>query len=242
MRTSVRQLARHAVGRAVLHSAACHAVVSAFVGRAIAAPRTSVVLNCVETSIFRPSPVNTARQRFLYFGRFVAEKGVDVLLRAVALAAGSGTDVALDLVGAGPLESAYRALTAALGIEARVRFRGPLRGGALADAVRESLAVVVPSVWDEAFGIVAAEAICCGRIALVSDLGGLPEVVEGLGTCVPAGDAQAWAGALRRARDDDRWREEVEGRLPAAAARFTPERLGAAYLSIYQQALAAGRL
>jgi len=235
---AARQLGRHAVGRAALHLAAAHGAVSAYVARILAAPRTRVVLNCVETSLFYPAPAKGERRRFLFFGRFVAEKGVDVLLRAVAMAVESGADIALDLVGGGPLEGEYRARVRSLGLEERVAFRGVLRGESLADAVRESLAVVVPSVWDEAFGIAAAEAIACGRVALVSDAGGLPEVVEGLDTAVPPGDTEAWARALRRAREDEGWREGIEKRLPAVAARFTPERLAQDYLSIYGRVLA----
>jgi glycosyltransferase involved in cell wall biosynthesis len=193
---------RHALARASLPAAAAHVGVSRFVERTIRAPRSAVVHNCADTAVFHPEPAQRPGERFLFVGRFVAEKGVDTLLRAVATCARIGSPVALDLVGAGPLEGAYRRLARQADIERWVTFRGPVRGAALAEAMRESLAVVVPSVWDEAFGIVAAEAISCGRLALASAVGGLPEVLDGLDCTAPPGDDASWARLLLRTRDD----------------------------------------
>jgi glycogen(starch) synthase len=231
-----RQLARLPLARASLHLAAANVSVSGAVQRVLQAPQSSVIFNCADTEVFRPGPATTDRRRFLFLGRFVGEKGVEIVLRAVALDRAAGGSVELDLVGAGPLEGAYREQVRASGIEDRVRFRGPLRGEPLAQAIRDSLAVVVPSVWDEAFGIVAAEALACGRIALVSDRGGLPEVVEGLGTTVPAADPKAWATALRRAAVDVEWRSEVERRIEKTVP-YPPDRHAAAYVKVYADAM-----
>lgn len=235
---AARQLARHFLARFAQGTASGHVAVSRFVRDVIAMPRSSVIYNCVDTSVFVKEGSPASRERFLFVGRFVAEKGVDVLLRAVALSARLGSPVLLDLVGAGPLEDGYRRLVRELEIDRFVAFRGPLRGTALATAMRESLAVVVPSTWDEAFGIVAAEAISCGRLALVSNAGGLPEVVQGLECVAPPGDEGAWARLLVRVRDDGAWRSEMEARLPALAARFTEEAFGSAYVGLYEKVLA----
>jgi glycosyltransferase involved in cell wall biosynthesis len=106
--------------------------------------------------------------------------------------------------------------------------------------IRASAAVVVPSQWDEAFGIVAAEALACGRVALVSDRGGLPEIVEGLETVVPAGDIPAWANIMRRAVTDRDWREATERKAIERADRFSPRRFAEGYLDAYGRALAGG--
>jgi glycosyltransferase involved in cell wall biosynthesis len=103
--------------------------------------------------------------------------------------------------------------------------------------MRESLAVVVPSTCDEAFGIVAAEAISSGRLAVVSNVGGLPEVVDGLECVAPPGDEEAWARLLMRVRDDDAWRSGMEARLSGLAARFTEAAYGNAYVELYERVL-----
>jgi len=234
---AARQLTRYPLGRAQVHLAHANVAVSEFVGRVVDAPRTSIVHDCADTSVFKPRAGSRERTRLLFLGRFVGEKGVDTLLRAVAHSWQDGEGVLLDLVGSGPLERAYRSLIDELGIGDRVRFEGPLRGEPLAEAIRSSIAVVVPSTWDEAFGIVAAEALSCGRLAIVSARGGLPEVVEGMDTVVPEGDAAAWAAALNRAAHDAAWRTSQEQRTAAAAARFTPDRFVAGYVRVYEKVL-----
>lgn len=71
-------------------------------------------------------------------------------------------------------------------------------------AWRRSLLGVVPSIWPEPFGIVAIEAMACGRPVVASRTGGLPDVVvDGeSGILVPPGDAEALATALQRLIDD----------------------------------------
>jgi glycosyltransferase involved in cell wall biosynthesis len=212
--------------------------VSRFVERVIRVPRSRVVYNCADNSIFHPDPSRQVGERFLFIGRFVAEKGVDTLLRAVARCARLGSPVGVDLVGAGPLEESYRRMSRDLSIERWVAFRGRLHGEDLPSAIRGSLAVVVPSHCDEAFGLVAAEAISCGRLALVSGVGGLPEIVEGLDCTAPPGDDDAWARLLLRARDDSAWRARNERRLPPLASRFTEGAFAQGYLRVYEDVLA----
>lgn len=233
----LRQLGRHAAARASLRLAGAHVAVSRFVMEKIAAPRSSVIYNCADTTVFTPEPGRPAGARFLFVGRFVSEKGVDVLLHALALCARNGSPVELDLVGSGPLERDLRRLTSELGIQRMVSFRGRLHGSELAECMRGSLAVLVPTLSDEAFGIVAAEAMACGRIALVSRTGGLPEVVAGTDCAIPAGDIDAWASALLRAKADAQWRARTEAQLPSIAARFTETRNAEQYLSVYEQAI-----
>jgi glycosyltransferase involved in cell wall biosynthesis len=239
---AARQIVRHAVARSTLGLCAVHVAVSEFVARTIRAPRTVVVHNCADTSMFLPGPRVRAADRLLFVGRFVAEKGLPLLLQALALATEQGARLGLDLVGAGPLEPEMRDLAKALGLEHIVRFRGVLRGQALVQAIRDSAAVVVPSQWHEAFGIVAAEAIACGRVAIVSDRGGLSEVVEGLGTAIPADDPLAWARMMRRVVEDDEWRKATEKRALECAARFSPHRFVEGYLAAYHRALMGARM
>lgn len=232
-----RQLVRHTAARASLGLVAANVAVSAFVCDQIAAPRSTIVYNCADTSVFVPEPGARAGERFLFIGRFVREKGIDVLLRAVARCAAVGTPVGLDLVGGGPMTEELRRTVHERKLEPWVTFRGRLSGHALAAAIRSSLAVVVPSTWDEAFGIVAAEAISCGRPAIVSAAGGLPEVVDDASCTVPAGDDEAWANALLRVRTNTAWRESVERRLPVVAARFTESRHVEGYLEVYRRVI-----
>ena len=133
-----------------------------------------------------PEPVD-----LLYAGQLLRGKGMQILLRALALMRRPRT---LDVVGTGNMETELRALADSLGIAGRVRWRG------FSDDVPAWMAaaacVVVPSVWQEPYGLVAAEAVALGRPVIASDIGGLPEACGGKAVLVPPGDPADLAAAL----------------------------------------------
>ena len=129
----------------------------------------------------------------LYVGQLVRGKGVHLLLEAMAR---MKTRRTLDIVGAGNMEGRLRTLAGRLGLGGRVRFDGfqpDPQGWMLA-----AKCVVVPSFWQEPYGLVAAEAVALGRKVVAFDIGGLPEACGGRATLVPAGDVAALARALDR--------------------------------------------
>jgi glycosyltransferase involved in cell wall biosynthesis len=167
------------------------------------------------------------------------DKGLDVLLDALARLARPFTAA---IAGAGPAEGALRARARELGLQDRVRFPGWLAPPELDALYARALAVIVPSVWDEPFGLVGLEAMAHGRAVLASDVGGIREwLADGrTGRLVPPGDARALAATL------ERWlatptEAETLGRagLERAAREFTPAR----HLDGLERVLArAGRL
>jgi glycogen(starch) synthase len=133
-----------------------------------------------------PGPVD-----LLYAGQLLRGKGVHVLLRAMALMRRPQT---LDVVGTGNFEPYLRQLAERLGVAERVRWRGAVPNAA--DWMAAASCVVVPSVWQEPYGLVAAEAVALGRPVVASDVGGLPEACGGRAVLVPPGDVAALAAAL----------------------------------------------
>ena len=120
------------------------------------------------------------RTGLLYVGRLSREKGVGVLLDAVA-----GTGMPLRIVGEGQERAALEARA-----PANVRFLGAL---SRADVLREmasARALVVPSLWYEGFPMVVVEAFAQGTPVIASEIGGLAEVVRTgkTGAVVPPGD------------------------------------------------------
>jgi glycosyltransferase involved in cell wall biosynthesis len=137
--------------------------------------------------------------------RLAPEKGVDLLIRAMARV---GRDALLLLAGDGPGADKCRALAASLGLSDHVRFLG------LRDDVERIYAaadvVVMPSLWDEAFGLVVVEAMAAGRAVVVTRSGAMPELVAGgRGIVVPKRDELAMAGAIGRLLDDDALRARM---------------------------------
>lgn len=148
-------------------------------------------------------PPPPAAPRLAAVARLVPIKGLDVLLRAFALARRELPELELELAGAGPLEGELRAAA-----PPGVTFLG--RVSPVAPVYERNAIVVVPS-RGEGFGMVALEAAERGRAAVVSDVGGLPEIVAHgeTGLVVPVGDADALGGAIVELAGD-----------PARAARF----------------------
>ncbi len=104
----------------------------------------------------------------------------------------------------------------------RVRFLGTVSLAALIRAYRAADLVVLPSIWQESYGLPVAEAMACGVPVLASASGGVPELIEDgtTGRLFPRLDRQALARALREMSADPARLREM-GR----AARVRAERL-----------------
>ena len=129
----------------------------------------------------------------LYVGQLIRGKGVHLLLAAMAKMKSKRT---LDIVGTGNMEGELKALAERLGLAGRVRFNGFQKSPQ--DWMRGAKCVVVPSFWQEPYGLVAAEAVALGRPVVAFAIGGLPEACQGKATLVPPGDVDALASALDR--------------------------------------------
>ena len=129
----------------------------------------------------------------LYVGQLIRGKGVHLLLEAMAKMKSRRT---LDIVGTGNMEGELKALAERLGLAGRVRFNGFQKSPQ--DWMRGAKCVVVPSFWQEPYGLVAAEAVALGRPVVAFAIGGLPEACQGKATLVPPGDVDALASALDR--------------------------------------------
>jgi glycosyltransferase involved in cell wall biosynthesis len=158
----------------------------------------------------------------VYFGKLLHNKGVHVLLESLA-----GMGARTVIVGFGD----YRAELEDMARDLRVLFTGPLEHRHLVHLLALADACVVPSIFPEAFGMVAAEAAAAGCPPLVARHSGLAEVAEGLEAEYPdslrelASFASGDAADLRRklarllALDGDE-RESIR----AAARRAAVER------------------
>jgi glycosyltransferase involved in cell wall biosynthesis len=137
----------------------------------------------------------------VYFGKLLLNKGVHVLLEALA-----GVDARAVIVGFGDYRRELEALASP-----PVLFTGPLEHRHLVHLLALADACVVPSIFPEAFGMVAAEAAAAGCPPLVARHSGLAEVADGLGAEYPAhlrdlasftsGDVEDLRGKLMRLLD-----------------------------------------
>jgi glycogen synthase len=139
------------------------------------------------------------RPRVLFLGRLHEQKGVDVLVRAVAALPG----VQLLLAGDGPERSALRRLAARLGVGDRVRFLGFVPRGQVPALLCAADVLALPSRYEE-LGTAAIEGMRAGVPVVAADTGGISSTVtDGVtGLLVPPGQPEALAAAVRRVLDD----------------------------------------
>ena len=190
------------------------------------------------TELFTPSGIR-APDRLLFVGRLNAQKGIDLLLRAVGA---MHTRAQLDVVGDGPDAESMRGLAASLGIADRVTWHGALPQTALPELYRRAAALIVPS-RDEGLGLVAVEAQLCETPVIAFDSGGLRDIVEHAVTGILVSVFSA--EALARAADELLGNSDRAAALGAAGRRaalavFSPDAVARSYESIYRAAVGAG--
>ncbi len=112
----------------------------------------------------------------VYFGKLIENKGVQLLLEAL-----DGLDARAVVVGFGDYRGELERQA-----RGRVLFTGPFEHRHLAHLLPLADVAVVPSIFPEAFGMVAAEAAACGCPPLVARHSGLAEVADGLADEYPA--------------------------------------------------------
>jgi glycosyltransferase involved in cell wall biosynthesis len=147
---------------------------SAAVGRELGLPHL-VIPNTYDDSLFRLRPDVQRDQDLLFVGRLVSDKGIDLLVDALGRLAEEHFKPSLTIVGSGAEETALRNRVDELGLGRQITFAGSLRGEALAKAMNKHRIMVVPSRWQEPFGIVALEGLASGCRIVASNGGGLPE-------------------------------------------------------------------
>ena len=132
----------------------------------------------------------------------VAEKGQDVMLRALPQIARSLPEAVLVLAGDGPDRALCTDLAERLGVSARVRFTGHRTD--VPELLAMADAVAAPSTCEEAMPFVALEAHAARRPIVVSRSGGLSELIEDgvSGLIVERGDERALAAAIVRVLTD----------------------------------------
>lgn len=149
-----------------------------------------------------PNPFNSGKYQIseiyddyaLFFGRFVEEKGVDILIRAAAHA----PDVKIKIIGDGQEELSLRKLVDQLNLH-NVEFLGALWGDELDAILKRARFVVVPSLWHENFPYVINQAFAFGKAVIGANRGGIPELVAHgeRGLIYKANDEIALAAAMQ---------------------------------------------
>lgn len=187
--------------------------------------------------LINPVPELPAGQRqaagyFLYAGRLSNEKGIDVLLKALA-----GSNYKLKIAGRGPQENALRQLAKDLKLSEQVDFLGQQGREQLAKLLDGAIALTVPSIWYENMPLNILEALGRGCPVVASRIGGIPEIINNQinGWLAEPGDSKSWLAALERASQADQIKFSQQAK--ESVDRYNWNQHFLAIEAIYQQLL-----
>jgi glycosyltransferase involved in cell wall biosynthesis len=196
----------------------------------------------VDPDIFRPAPKAAGRGFIVgYAGRLVEEKGVDLLLDALAGLEGMWRAY---ILGSGPERDALQTQARQLRLADRVSFDEQIPSSQMPAFYQQLDALVVPSRtrpnWKEQFGRVLIEAMACGVPVIGSDSGEIPNVIAGSGLIFPEGESGALRVHLAQLLRDAELRAELrrKGR-ERVVNHYTQAQIAAQTFQVYQEILAA---
>lgn len=193
--------------------------------RGVTHPRATVLPYFVPDDWRVAAPPDGGRDRFLFVGRLVKEKGLQTLLPLFR----DRPAVDLDVVGDGPFRGALERSAAAV---PNVRFHGALGADAIRGYLARARGLLVPSLFPETLGYVVLEAWSQATPVLVSPAGALADLVAGGGGIV-CPSAASFAERM------DQWIQRPEGAAEIgrlgwqrSAGEFAEDKHVAAYIDL----------
>jgi glycogen(starch) synthase len=208
-----------------------------------ALPHSVVILHGIEdltvSARSLTSPTRDAgRISFAYVGRFVSEKGIELLLDAARLLKEEKLDFQIQLIGDGPERAKLEEKLVRDQLESCVHITGFLTGAAFSEALQSVRVIVMPSVWEETAGLAAIEQMMRGRLVIAAQIGGLGEVVGDSALTFPAGNAEALADCMRKVLRDPSLIDSLGSKARSRAlACFGHARMIEEHANVYREAL-----
>ena len=196
----------------------------------------------VDPEIYTPRDQSAPNERPVigYAGRLVNEKGVDVLIEAVARLKSRAPR--LQIIGNGSERSRLEHLASYKGIRDRVTFRGQIASADMPEAIRQLDLLVIPSRtrpnWKEQFGRIIIEAMASGVPVLGSDSGEIPNVIGNPDLVFPEDNVDALTRKLDQLVADQELRLELsKWARQRVLDHFTQASVARRYYNVYRMML-----
>ena len=181
------------------------------------------VLPPIPQSLATTQPLPPSEEpEILFVGQVIRGKGVDLLLRALAMQKRSWHAT---IVGTGNHLDRCKALAQDLEIADQVAFTGWVNHAELETYYQRAMFTVVPSRWPEPFGMVGIEAMARARPVVGFAAGGIPDWLDDgvTGLLAPAADVGALARHIERLLDDSQLRHRLgQQAAESVQARYRP--------------------
>lgn len=200
----------------------------------------------VDPNIYQPPPPKPRPANWIptigYIGRLVEEKGVQVLLEAVALLKQA---YRVEIIGTGYYRTDLEVMASRLGIRDRIAFRNSVAPRDIPDVLSKLDILVVPSLtranWMEQFGRVIIEAMACEVPVIGSDSGEIPFVIGDAGMIVPEGNREELALRIHDLLEDREVRADLAKRGRERVLKlYTQRQIAQRYYQVYSAMLGNG--
>lgn len=204
-----------------------------------------LVPQSVDTSIFYPRETTAIKAKLgiqsdgpivLTLARLVKRKSIETALRAVVKVIRSFPELTYIVVGEGPDKERLQQITQDLGISKNVLFAGRISDDDL-PACYSLADVFVLSSLHEAFGIVILESMACGTPVVVSEVGGMIDLVEEgvTGFLCPIGDVDAFSNRIQGIiSDSDLLRKMSDSARTQVAQKYSPDAIFKQYKAYFE--------
>jgi glycogen synthase len=176
-----------------------------------------VIPNFYDEKLFRRINEIPKDKDMVFLGRLVSDKGCHLLLHSLSILAEKNIRPDLTIIGNGPEEENLKKAVEKYNLQKQVTFTGVMTGEALVKELNRYKIMVVPSLWNEPFGIVALEGIACSCMVIGSEGGGLKDAIGKCGFTFKNSDAIALA-------------KKLEVAILKNANEFIPEEIRAGHL------------
>lgn len=175
---------------------------------------------------------------FLYFGRLSHEKGIITLIKAYRML---DVEEKLYIVGTGPIQNIIEKYINKHNLSSKIFLLGFKTGEELNNIIRNSICVILPSEWYENGPYTIMEAMAMGKPVIVSNNGGLPELVNDgeNGLIVNAGDIADLSQALFKMKvlDTEQYNTFCKNAKNRAISQFSSQKYVEKLIYIYQKLL-----
>ena len=140
--------------------------------------RLSVVHNGIDVESATIFLRKNDSKTIIMAGRFFAEKGFDLGIRAFEMVFMKHPELSLKILGNGPERRFLEGLVNELNLENAVELPGVASRTELMREISEAMCVVIPTPKSEAFGLLAIESMSAGTPVIATKVGGLPEIIQ----------------------------------------------------------------
>ena len=190
-----------------------------------------------DNSLFDLAKEENRQKDLLFVGRMVDGKGAKDLLEAMMLLKQENINLTASFVGYGPEEANLIAFVKANDLEQKVSILGPKTQQEVAELMKKHKILVVPSIWNEPFGIVALEGIASGCVVIGTEGGGLKEAIGPCGLTYPNGDVLQLANKIKELIKNPDLFNSLRLYAKDHLKRFTKEIIGENYYNVLQKIL-----